>query len=152
MASLMRREISGMVLVDDGDRGIVDLELGAGRHRIHGVAECVYDQHQHDRVGADAVQFLDAERQNVGEPLSHQGSCFLRIRLASGNEGEDESGEDQVIEPKLGEAEPLVEGSHADLLEPGCRESEADELRPAPESEETGTSSPENWNRWRSVL
>ena len=72
-----------MILIDDGDGGVMDLEPGAGRHRIDGVAEGVDDQDQHHRIGADAVQFLDAERQDINEPFLHQDSCFLRIRLAA---------------------------------------------------------------------
>ena len=60
-----------MVLVDDGDGGMLDSELGAGCHGINGVSERVYNQYQHDWIGADAEQFLDAEGKNIGEPLSH---------------------------------------------------------------------------------
>jgi hypothetical protein len=59
------------VLVDDRDGGVLDFELGAGRHGINGVAERVHDQQQQDRIGAEAEQLLDAERENIRQALSH---------------------------------------------------------------------------------
>ena len=44
----------------------------------------------------------------------------------SGDKGEDETDEDYVAQPKFREAKPFGEGSHADALKPGRRETQAD--------------------------
>ena len=61
----------GMILVDDGGGDMIDFGLGPGRHGVNGVAEGINRQRQQDRVGADAVQLLQAEREDVEQLPEH---------------------------------------------------------------------------------
>ena len=117
-----------MVLVDNGGGNMIDFGLGPGRHGVNGVAERIDRQRQQDRVGADAVQFLQARVRGCGSsflstfrtPVSGVSSAAAAIK----SDGKDR--ERQVVEPELGKPEPLGERADADLLEPGRRKAEAD--------------------------
>ncbi len=61
----------GIVFVDDADRHILHLGLCAGRLRINREGERIDDHDQQDRVGAQAVQLLDAEPEHIGKPQGH---------------------------------------------------------------------------------
>ena len=54
-----------MVLVDNGGGHMIDFGLGPGRDGVNGVAEGIDCQRQQDRIGADAVQLLQSEREDV---------------------------------------------------------------------------------------
>ena len=73
-----------MVLVDNGGGNMIDFGLGPGRHGVNGVAEGIDRQRQQDRVGADAVQLLQAQREDVEQLPEHvQDSCFRRMSAAT---------------------------------------------------------------------
>ena len=72
-----------LVLVDDGDRRVVQGFGHRGRRRIHREGEGEHGQHQHDRVAPQAPQFLDAQVVDVGQPLPHaQTSCLRSSAIA----------------------------------------------------------------------
>ncbi len=61
----------GIVFVDDADRYILHLGFCAGRLRVNRKGERIDNHDQQDRVGAQAVQLLDAEPENIGKPQGH---------------------------------------------------------------------------------
>ena len=74
----------GTVLVDNRGGDMIDLRLGPGRDGVNGVAERIDRQRQQDRVGADAVQLLQAQREDVEQLPEHfQDSCFRRMSAAA---------------------------------------------------------------------
>ena len=131
-----------MVLVDNGGGHLIDFDLGPGRNGVNGVAEGVDRQHQQDRVGADAVELLEDERKDVEQLSEQSGLLFPQHERRHGDEEDGEDRERHIIDPELGEPQPLGEG--ADAI---CWNQDAGKARPMarprPESDETGTSSPE---------
>ena len=108
----------GMVLVHNGGRDVIDFDLCSGRDCINGVAEGVDGKRKQDRVGADAVQLLQAQRKNVEQFPSISGFLFPENE---GRRTDKEDGEDRQrdeVGPEFGKAEALREGADADLLEP----------------------------------
>src|SRR5208283_2156565 len=84
-------------------------------------------QRQQDRVGAYAVQFLQAQREDVEQLPEHSRLLFPQNERRHADEEDSEDRERQVVEPELGKAEPLGEGADADLLEVERRKAVADD-------------------------
>ena len=66
----------GTVLIDNGGGYMIDLGLGPCRHGVNRVTEGIDRQRQQDRVGADAVQLLQAEREDMEQLPEHSGLLF----------------------------------------------------------------------------
>src|SRR5208283_4457352 len=57
--------------------------------------------------------------------LSTSGLLFPQNERRRGKKGDGKARQRQMVDPELGEPEPLGEGADADLLEPGRRKAEA---------------------------
>ncbi len=76
------------VFVDDGDGGVAQLRTDARGPIVDAEGEGVEDQREEHGVAAQAKELLDAEPENVAEPLHVQGSCFFKSsRLAKVSSG-----------------------------------------------------------------
>ena len=108
-----------MILVDNGGGNMIDFGLGPGRHGVNGVAEGIDRQRQQDRVGADAVQLLQAQGEDMEQLPDHlQDLLFPEHERRHTDEENRKDRERQVVQPELGESKSFGERADADLLEP----------------------------------
>ena len=99
----------GAVLVDNGGRNMIDFRLGPGRDGVNGVAERIDGQRQQDRVGADAVQLLQAQREDVEQFPEHvQDSCFRRMSAATPRKATVKPANARWLIQSSGNPSPLV--------------------------------------------
>ena len=72
-----------MVFIDDGNSQVGRFGRGAGGSGVDRNGEGIGDKQQHDRVGAEAAQFLDRQPVDVGQVQPQLGGSIaglLRLR------------------------------------------------------------------------
>ncbi len=100
-----------MVLVDDGDRRVVQFLRIASGLRDDGERERIDDEPQQNDVAHEAAQFLGAEPEDIAEALHRPLLAFLLAQQHKADRGEDgnEDGERQKIAAQIARVcSPLV--------------------------------------------
>ena len=148
---MIRRDSSELILVDDADRGIVQFLRAALRELMIDKRERPDHQRDQHTVVAEGAELLGAEPEYVGDRSAHAAgspsapACAGAAGSSSVSTGNEDRQCDQRCTLRSAKPQTLGEGADADLAENSSSGRACPITAPAPDSDETGVSMPENW-------